>query len=1095
MKTILTKVHLINWYGFIDEIIPISPRLTLISGENECGKSTILDAIKYAYTGDTLFNKSSAGASQGIGKRTVFSYTRCLLDASASIYARSPEDMPTVYTHIALEYLNELENRSFVLGVIIETSTSDIRTSDWYAMDGMNLDRLELTYEEDGVTKPYGKELFQKKYKIPMMGKHEGIEKFMQMVGLKLPYQEVTRYQRKLRNIMTYNPEAKIREFIKESVLEEYDINFSKLRDAKNNIDEITRKLSLIEREIDDLESILDGFDKVDKVERRLAINKIKTVYRDVKNGQQKLDEITATIEKEALEIESNSRDIAALDERYAKTNDLYMSANRELQESDVARAITTSKQMVESLEAELNRLDAECKRIAGFQDKLDGATDLMTLVDDRVDLTSSTVSAAEKESYVIKLRNIFNNKRDEYVSDRALVHQRIESIDLDICHEKDVIIACDKNKTDYSYAKDQVALVGEINREFDRQGISGRARLACEYVVGLKDESWRDAIEAFLGVHRFAVIVDAEYFSIAEKVMDASHNRYVELVNTPYLMRKKWTPDKDSVYEKLDIKNESAAAYFCFWLGRIRATTKDDVAKHMSAMSKEGKLSRNMAVTYINMRKLKTYCLGSEAIALNKKRAEKRIKELSALMEEELATEAGLISKIEQTDDVLSEFREYDWSAPSGRPSLIKRIDTEKMHLDELLDAQKNNAEFIALSERVARLRDEVDTISKERATLITASAKLEGKMKNDKDSERVIRYKLDEDLEIFDEMKGARPSIAEKAVTEYDAYLAGDNPSGDVIKRESLERTESRLNQIMREVEVKQTEYNNRNAGSEPLPIGTQYEAEYQNRRNRIWVDDLQSMQEKFKETTEKYESIFKREFVLTVYEKSQTAMRDLRDINMELRKLKFSTQYRFEVKFLDDGSDYHKIITYAKYLQDTNNLVQNGQQTLTEAVGIDSAQAEEHEAEIKEIINRLIELDDDKEIKKYADYRNYMNYEIIINNDDVKDGKLSKQMGYNSGAGTQIPYTLILSASLSMLYNVRANSTRLVFIDEPFEKMSDENIEKMLDFFKSQDFQVVFCAPPNKLEAIGTECEVIIPVIKYKNDDMKIGQVRFY
>lgn len=77
---------------------------------------------------------------------------------------------------------------------------------------------------------------------------------------------------------------------------------------------------------------------------------------------------------------------------------------------------------------------------------------------------------------------------------------------------------------------------------------------------------------------------------------------------------------------------------------------------------------------------------------------------------------------------------------------------------------------------------------------------------------------------------------------------------------------------------------------------------------------------------------------------------------------------------------------------------------------------------------------------EIKKFADYRNYMSYEIIINNDEVKDGKLSKQVGYNSGAGTQIPYTLILSAALSMLYNVRVNSVRLIFIDEPFEKMSD-------------------------------------------------------
>ena len=52
-KTILRNVHLVNWYGFNNITIPISENLTLISGENECGKSTILDAIKYAYTGDT----------------------------------------------------------------------------------------------------------------------------------------------------------------------------------------------------------------------------------------------------------------------------------------------------------------------------------------------------------------------------------------------------------------------------------------------------------------------------------------------------------------------------------------------------------------------------------------------------------------------------------------------------------------------------------------------------------------------------------------------------------------------------------------------------------------------------------------------------------------------------------------------------------------------------------------------------------------------------------------------------------------------------------------------------------------------------------
>ena len=52
-KIVLRNVQLINWYGFTNTVVPVAENLTLISGENECGKSTILDAIKYAYTGDT----------------------------------------------------------------------------------------------------------------------------------------------------------------------------------------------------------------------------------------------------------------------------------------------------------------------------------------------------------------------------------------------------------------------------------------------------------------------------------------------------------------------------------------------------------------------------------------------------------------------------------------------------------------------------------------------------------------------------------------------------------------------------------------------------------------------------------------------------------------------------------------------------------------------------------------------------------------------------------------------------------------------------------------------------------------------------------
>ena len=50
-------------------------------------------------------------------------------------------------------------------------------------------------------------------------------------------------------------------------------------------------------------------------------------------------------------------------------------------------------------------------------------------------------------------------------------------------------------------------------------------------------------------------------------------------------------------------------------------------------------------------------------------------------------------------------------------------------------------------------------------------------------------------------------------------------------------------------------------------------------------------------------------------------------------------------------------------------------------------------------------------------------------------------------------------------------------------------------MLDFFKAQNFQVIFCAPPNRLESIGSECGVIIPLLKLKKEDMRIGKVKFH
>ena len=1100
-KTILRNIHLINWYGFSNRTIPVSENLTLISGENECGKSTILDAIKYAYTGDTQFNKATSGYNTGVGKRNLVSYTRCLVDASAGIYARPADKIPVVYTHIALEYFDQINENPFVLGVVIETAVTDIRGTHWYALDGKRIADISFVYEEDSLIKPYDASGFQKKYGVQMKTKKEGITLFMQMIGLKLPYQEVPKYQRKLRNIMAYNPAAKIQEFIKESVLEEHDINFDKLKEAKKNIEQINGSLEQINQELQDLDSILADYDEHDKKAVQLKIDDIKIKYKDLVQCQRDIREAEELIKRSSITCEALGKKIEEQNQEIDDIDKTYSETRRALLDLDVSKAIEASKQLIDTYEKQLTKLNDEKERLETFQQKMKEMIVQLsemgvTIQNDNVlgRLTSKNLEVAEKQRFIDSLKEEVQECRDTLIEKNILLKKELEIVQNECIEQNNIIESCNKNRMDYSNVQEQVELIKEINRELLKHDINEEAHMAYEYVIELKDENWRNAIEAFLGVHRYAVIVSKYAFDVANAVLDKSRYRYVELVNTKRLMSKVMDCEKDSVFHYLSVQNETAANYFKFWLGRIHAVNIENVPDYDNAMSMEGKLSRNMAVTYINTRKIRSYCLGSQAIELNRRAAEKRLHELEKKEKEILLEQRSVQDKSKYLQDGISCFKEFNLNSHKEWTDVSVDLNNEKGHYKELLEAQKNNAEFMALNERVSVLGNQLEIKKKDLEENIKQKIILETTVSEKKKLVKDLKEKEIEKQAELNKERIVGNSSVEKAIEEYDQYLSGDNQNGGLMARATKERVDRRVRELEGNIIGKEQAYNNRKQEVDKLPIGLEYEADYQRRRGKIWIDDLQGIQQKLKEQTITYERIFKREFVLNIYNTAKDAKDDISDINKELRKLQFSTKYQFDVKMLNDNSDYAKILRYAEYLQETNNM-SDGQMTFTSLMSYENDEVETREREIRDIINKIIDHNDIAEIKKFADYRNYMSYEIIINNDEVKDGKLSKQVGYNSGAGTQIPYTLILSAALSMLYNVRVNSVRLIFIDEPFEKMSDHNIKLMLDFFKNQNFQVIFCAPPNKLESIGSECGVIIPVLKISNDNMQIGEIKFH
>lgn len=1082
MKITLKNVELINWYGFSKVIIPYDDNSTLLTGENESGKSTILDAVRYAYIGDTVFNRSS-----GSSKRTIKSYTRCLTDPSSNKYARPAETHPVVYTHIGLEFEDTLNNRVFTLVTTIETAANDDTTPSRYIIN-KPLQEIEFTETKDGIERVHTAKEMAEFYRVPTYNTSDGIKVFMREIGLNLSDESINDYRLKLRNMMTYKAETRISTFMKQSVLEPKPVDLEKLKTAKTNIDNINDDLQRIKNEQDKLNAVLDAYNEYNRVDYNITLNSLKEYFSEKRNHENEIDKVKSELDKvniELKDIKDNKKPVA--DDNLSKALNALTEAKSNLLNSEGAQALERKKAEKEELCQERDSYKTQAEELSRFQELITSIlnknyvkTDENTVLKN---ITEGEFSETEKKYAVEKLKDTLESNRDEVIGEQRLIQARMEEIDKRNSEIRDSITVLEKNRVDHNAHAKQNELIDLIKEELNKNNNPAEVKMAFEYVIEIESE-WQDAVETFMGPHRFAILVEPEGFDIANKVFDRYKSKGVELVRTKALAGKEWEVYTDSVVNKLNINNPIAKQYFDFWLGRIHAVENNRVHEFDSAMSSEGKLSRNMAVSYLNIEALREYVLGIGA-------AEKTIAKLLHEKEtnEDKLNELNLERNIKNTlageiREYLRAFKSYNYSAYSSLKVTQELIESVNNEIEDLEKSLENDNTWFTLNQIVSSCQINYDECKKDRDNLAERSSKLNNDKVNCSNLIAQHKQKIEELDSSVTNIQIEHPKQFDKAYIECKQMTDNEIQDGIWI-HDTKTRNERRFRELIGIIQAAQITYNNLKKQEERLDTGVEYENQYRNRLEKITMDDFDTVQRKMKQQTAEYERTFKSDFCNTIYVHTKSSINDIRKINSELRKLKFQTEYRIEIKQLDDSSDYSKIIKYAKYNEQSLDL-------FSSSINISQEEADQLENDIREIINRITSPEGEAYINDYADYRNYLSYAVKINNASTVEGDLASQIGYDSGAATQIPYILILAAALSMYYNARSNSARLIFIDEPFEKMSPSNIEQMLQFFRKQDFQTILCAPIDKMGSIGDDCGVTDYIVKIKKEQMVVGKV---
>lgn len=1051
MKKSLTRLRLINWHYFEDETIAFNGA-TLISGINASGKSTILDAVKMVLTVDTRHFNIAANENS---KRDLMGYVRCKLGEDGRAYNRDG----VVISHVALEFCDEDKKKNFVLGVVHTSNDEQSQIlSKWYIAE-CNLDELTFIVGERPATP---KEL---RLNLILLERKDARERFLSRLG-----RLDEKFFEMIQKAIAFKPMKNVKDFIKNFLLTESNVDFESLKETINNVRELENLYNQCVAQKKMLDEIVDCGNEYRARQDEILVDEILLDLANFDISDQKVKEVEEKINRVGREINQKEELKSTKNSTVSELNEKLDVVKDSLRDSDIGRLIVSIDRQIEksqgscfdeSRKKELLKKNLDC--LKNYLSLLKNSDYVFPIsAQEFVDISSDVLQFDKKEVILDRLVSSDEKTKNDISENYYNLDRQRKDIDNDLVRLSQRKKSLEERK--HTYPTKSVQFKALVEAELSKIGIDDSTCYLCD-LLEIKDDSWRNAIEGILGDYRFALVVDSKDFSVAYEILQKNHLESSMLINTEEVLNFDVNTESGSLAQQIECKNELSSKYIASILGNIICcSSHNDVLKFKKSIAQDCMLYLDGTIYSLPEDRYRTPFVGMKAYELQLERVNSEIDEKKKMLNE-------IKPKLSFAKN-LKDAREYvKYDAIRDLMDSPFQLRTMQEQIADLLNQKReaeNNPDFIQLGEQKRRLDEKIKSLNTEIRDLSDTLIKLNATAQSSSEELKTRIEVFENNRNICECREQDEPVAYADAVQKYNQHRKTKTPETVVDNfSRRLVALNTDADKILDALKKMQSRYNVQFTSD--IPDGMVAINQYIDVQTRLRNIVIKDRQQNLESARKQSEDIFKSDFLLKMQDMIRKAKQQFKELNDCLGKLAYGGDtYRFTITSNREKESMYKMI------MDENNM---GTENLWT-----STFEQNYKQELDDLYGKLLsdKDSDNKLVQEYSDYRNYLDFDIKIRKPNGGEITYSRVVGEKSGAETQIPFYVAIAASFYILYQ-REGSIRLILFDEAFEKMDESRIGTMMQFFKSLNLQTVLVTPPEKIESIGNFVDSVLAVCR--------------